>query len=56
MPERLLPVTAPAQAKAPVELVMVQPVEPDPPPIRMSPVEVAPILTAPVVEAFKVKA
>jgi hypothetical protein len=43
------------QAKAPVELVTVQPVEPDPPPNRMSPVEVPPIWTCPVVEPSRVK-
>ena len=36
------------QEKAPVELVMVQPVDPDPPPMRMSPVPVLLRFRAPV--------
>ena len=40
-----------AQAKAPVLLVIVQPVEPEPPPSRMSPVDVPPIET--VLEPFE---
>lgn len=46
-PEIVAPLMAPEQSKLPLELVMVQPVEADPPPIRISPVEVLPILTAP---------
>ncbi len=48
--EKILPVpasTLPAQAKLPEALVTVQPVEPAPPPSRMSPVEVAPMETVP---------
>src|SRR3989344_9435391 len=56
VPERLEPVTAPAQAKAPVALVKVQPVEPDPPPRRMSPVPVLFILKAPVPLASRERA
>ena len=56
VPERLEPVTAPAQAKAPVALVKVQPVEPEPPPRRISPVPVLFILKAPVPLASKDRA
>lgn len=40
VPEILEPVTVLVQAKAPVELVKVQPVDPDPPPKRILPVPV----------------
>ena len=40
VPERFDPVIPALQAKAPVEFVIVHPVEADPPPIRISPVEV----------------
>ena len=46
--EMVAPLMVPAQAKAPVELVMVQPVEADPPPMRISPVAVLLRLRAPV--------
>ena len=46
-PEMVAPLMVLVQAKAPVELVTVHPVEPDPPPIRISPVEVLPMFTAP---------
>lgn len=51
------PAVIPAvQANAPVELVKVQPVEPDPPPRRMFPVDTDPILIAPVVPASRLMA
>ena len=46
-PEMVAPLMVLVHAKAPVELVTVHPVEPDPPPMLMSPVEVPPMLTAP---------
>lgn len=48
VPERFDPVIPAVQARAPVELVTVQPVEPTPPPIRMLPVEVLFKFKAPV--------
>jgi hypothetical protein len=52
--EIVAPLMVELQASAPVELVTVQPVEPEPPPRTMSPVEVAPMLTVPVVAASRV--
>ena len=46
-PEMLLAVMAAVQAKAPVELVRVQPVEAEPPPKTKLPVEVLPMLMTP---------
>jgi hypothetical protein len=43
----VLPVIPAVQAKAPVLLVTVQPVEPEPPPRRMSPVDMPPMPTVP---------
>ena len=48
--EIVAPFMVPVQAKLPEALVTVQPVEPDPPPRRMSPVDVPPINTWPLVE------
>ncbi len=47
LPEKLEPPKVLVQAKAPVELVTVQPVELDPPPSKISPVLVLPRLRAP---------
>ena len=64
LPEILIPPIVPpatpeeiveVQAKAPVELVTVQPVAPEPPARRMLPVEVAPIDTVPVPLASRVR-
>lgn len=49
-------VIVPEQAKFPFELVIVQPVDPDPPAILTSPVDTPAILTAPDVPASKAKA
>jgi hypothetical protein len=47
-PERLEPAMPAVQAKAPVEFVIVHPVDPDPPPIKMLPVELLLIFNTPV--------
>jgi hypothetical protein len=54
-PEIVAPLMVELQASAPVALVSVQPVRPEPPPSSMLPVEVAPIWTRPVVPASTVK-
>ena len=54
-PDSVAPLMVEVQAKAPLELVTVQPVEPEPPPRRMSPVLVPPIWTWPVVPALTVR-
>ena len=56
VPDRLEPVIAPAQAKAPVELVRVQPVEAEPPPKTKLPVEVLPMLMTPAPLASRLSA
>ena len=53
-PEKLEPANAPSQVSAPA-VVMVQPVEPEPPAKSTEPVEVAPILTVPDPLASKVR-
>ena len=47
---------APEQVRAPVALVIVQPVEPDPPPIKISPVELLLRFKAPEAPPSRVKA
>lgn len=47
---RVVPCRPAVQAKAPLELVIVQPVEPEPPPRRISPVLAPPSNTRPDVE------
>ena len=53
-PEIVAPLMVELHAKTPVEFVTVQPVEPEPPPRRMSPVEVPPIKTWPEPDALRV--
>ena len=54
-PVKVAPLTVDVQASAPVLLVRVQPVAPEPPPSKISPVLVLPICTCPVVPASTVK-
>lgn len=54
-PVMVAPLIVELQANTPVALVTVQPVLPDPPPIRMSPVLVPPISTWPDVEPFRLR-
>lgn len=49
------PVIFPLQVKLPLELVTLQPVDPEPPPIRTSPVETLPIFIVPVPFASRLR-